>query len=126
MPVYEAPDDDADDAPRQSYNFAPGYYGLVYRADVPDWGAGPRQHKKGEGKSADQDATETPASTAGSQEVRYKLQSMKWGLIPFCRYWGSPSISIPECLILSRNIIDEANAKSPVTQGPSAILTMAR
>jgi hypothetical protein len=33
MPVDEAPDDDS---VRQSYNFAPGYYGLVYRADGPD------------------------------------------------------------------------------------------
>ncbi len=83
MPVYDAPEDDADDAPRQSYNFAPGYHGLVYRADVPDWGAGPRQHKNGEGESTEEDATETSASTTRSQEVRYRLQSMKWGLIPF-------------------------------------------
>ncbi|KAJ2971617.1 hypothetical protein NUW58_g9365 [Xylaria curta] len=49
MPVYEAPGDPDDgvgendaggdyDGPRQSYNFAPGYRGVVYRADVPDWG----------------------------------------------------------------------------------------
>ncbi|KAH7400043.1 hypothetical protein BKA64DRAFT_473379 [Cadophora sp. MPI-SDFR-AT-0126] len=93
MPVYDAPEDDADDAPRQSYNFAPGYYGLVYRADVPDHGAGPRQHKKGEAEheSAEDDGNanaesnqDEPSSSSVSQaSVRYKLQSMKWGLIPF-------------------------------------------
>ena len=62
MPVYDAPPDyddghdgaaanDGHDAgppppsPRQTYNFAPGYHGIVYRADVPDWGAGPRRQR---------------------------------------------------------------------------------
>jgi len=80
MRVDEAPEDDAPDAPRQSYNFAPGYHGIVYRADTPDTGAGPRQHKKGE--------EETGAAEAVEEEydpgpIKYKLQSMKWGLIPF-------------------------------------------
>jgi putative SOS response-associated peptidase YedK len=89
MPVDEAPDDPADDedaedalrqlhAPRQSYNFAPGYYGLVYRADTSDWGAGPRPHSTDDG--------DQPAGTeeqSESKDVHYKLQSMKWGLIPF-------------------------------------------
>lgn len=83
MPVYEAPDDDGDRAPRQSYNFAPGYHGIVYRADTPDWGAGPRNHKKGEGESEEQPAAEVEEEIDEPQEVRYKLQSMKWGLIPF-------------------------------------------
>lgn len=88
MPVAEAPDDEGDQAPRQSYNFAPGYYGIVYRADVPDWGAGPRQHRKGEAddttvSSSSQPAEPTPEEAEGDSEVRYKLQSMKWGLIPF-------------------------------------------
>ncbi|KAH9212536.1 hypothetical protein DL95DRAFT_304145 [Leptodontidium sp. 2 PMI_412] len=83
MPVYDAPADDADDAPRQSYNFAPGYHGLVYRADTPDHGAGSRQHKKGEEEVTEDDANEAPESSAEQGEVRYKLQSMKWGLIPF-------------------------------------------
>jgi hypothetical protein len=45
MPVEEAPDDED---VRQSYNFAPGYHGIVYRADVPDYGAGARHHKHGD------------------------------------------------------------------------------
>jgi putative SOS response-associated peptidase YedK len=72
MPVYEAPDDDGEGGPRQSYNFAPGYHGIVYRADTPDWGSGPRHHDGGE-----------PELEEEQQEIRYKLQSMKWGLIPF-------------------------------------------
>ncbi|KAJ4371105.1 hypothetical protein N0V83_004321 [Neocucurbitaria cava] len=55
MPVEDAPDDDD---VRQSYNFAPGYHGLVYRADGPDYGG-------------------------ATGETKYKLQSMQWGLVPF-------------------------------------------
>ncbi len=131
MPVWEAPDDEGEDAPRQSYNFAPGYHGVVYRADTPDWGAGPRHGEEdrassqGGGEDARQPAvaastaeeeeaqptatspTEedaqqptTASPTEGDEEarqptaasttaddggapVRFKLQSMKWGLVPF-------------------------------------------
>lgn len=88
MSVDEAPEDEDEDAPRQSYNFAPGYHGIVYRADTPDWGSGGRSHGKGGNVEGD-DSTATDAGdgegmddTQG-KEVRYKLQSMKWGLIPF-------------------------------------------
>ncbi|CAD6440263.1 9e6e13ce-4a85-4376-b594-61e473f0c496 [Sclerotinia trifoliorum] len=91
MPVWEAPDDEGIGAPRQSYNFAPGYHGIVYRADVPDWGAGPRLHKEAGADGTEERVTESeaPKTEATEQEehaneaVRYKLQSMKWGLIPF-------------------------------------------
>lgn len=73
MPVYEAPEDAGEGAPRQSYNFAPGYHGIVYRADTPDWGSGPRRH----------DAETETCDEEEQREARYKLQSMKWGLIPF-------------------------------------------
>ncbi|KAI4765619.1 DUF159 domain protein [Aureobasidium sp. EXF-3400] len=73
MPVDD-PDDLNDDASRQTYNFAPGNHGLVYRADVPDSGAGTQPEDK------DKTATVDGAATT---ETRYKLQSMKWGLIPF-------------------------------------------
>jgi putative SOS response-associated peptidase YedK len=82
MPVYDAPDDDGDNVPRQSYNFAPGYHGIVYRADTPYWGAGPRNHQKGDGESEEHPPAEFEES-AEPHEVHYKLQSMKWGLIPF-------------------------------------------
>ncbi|RYP78356.1 hypothetical protein DL771_000541 [Monosporascus sp. 5C6A] len=108
MPVDEAPDDNDGDeaggnnyaagAPRQSYNFAPGYHGIVYRADVPDWGAGPRRHRAaahdrggaapGDGDGGDQHSGDGAEESGGRQRrdgggTRYKLQSMKWGLVPF-------------------------------------------
>ena len=87
MPVHEAPDDDE---ARETYNFAPGNFGLVYRADVPDWGAGGQPRDKHEheapsdtvsGKTATEDAQATQSDKSG--ETRYKLQTMKWGLVPF-------------------------------------------
>lgn len=104
MDVYDAPADEGDGAPRQSYNFAPGYHGIVYRADVPDYGAGPRREAKSKSNKASAtaatagsdtttetekgDASATIADTAdeaqsSEEETQYKLQSMKWGLIPF-------------------------------------------
>lgn len=81
MPVAEAPDDDH---VRETYNFAPGNHGLVYRADVPDYGSGGRPH---DSEQNPEDATNEKdgASTQleDPNETRYKLQSMKWGLIPF-------------------------------------------
>ncbi|KAL8869997.1 MAG: hypothetical protein Q9174_003853, partial [Haloplaca sp. 1 TL-2023] len=81
MPVEEVPDDDD---VRHTYNFAPGNHGLVYRADVPDWGAGGRrQDYHG---SSSQDATDQRkdhAEMEDPKETKYKLQSMKWGLVPF-------------------------------------------
>lgn len=95
MPVDECPDDD--DA-RQTYNFPPGAIGVVYRADVPDWGAGPSsKHAKQKSKSGDEDGEaeikdqikeepkdddEKPSSSYEVKDVHYKLQSMKWGLVP--------------------------------------------
>lgn len=86
MPVDDAPDDEGDAAPRQSYNFAPGYHGVVYRADVPDWGAGPRrQHANSSGEAVKEQHAEDGDSDIASnpKAISYKLQSMKWGLIPF-------------------------------------------
>lgn len=89
MDVDDAPPDDGS---RQSFNFAPGYHGLVYRADVPDWGAGPRQHKKGQETAGEDEAVvEEHSASIDDQDVqetpKNKLQSMKWGafhiLIPY-------------------------------------------
>ena len=80
MPVADAPEDDE---VRQTYNFAPGYHGLVYRADVPDYGAGNRHHgtvEGNEGQSSSANSTDNASpQLEDSQETRYKLQSMKWG-----------------------------------------------
>ncbi len=77
MPVEEAPEDDE---VRQSYNVAPGYHELVYRADVPYYGAGGSRHGNDNGEEgqaeAEEQATELVEET---KETRYKLQSMKWG-----------------------------------------------
>ncbi|KAI9760357.1 MAG: hypothetical protein M1835_000190 [Candelina submexicana] len=81
MPVEEAPDDDD---VRQSYNVAPGYHELVYRADVPYYGAGGSRHSN-ENSEEGQSETEGHAKqlVGDTKETRYKLQSMKWGLVPF-------------------------------------------
>lgn len=79
MPVDDAPEDDQ---LRQTYNFAPGYHGLVYRADVPDYGAGPHRHDHASAGTADGESAPVPAEPA--EETRYKLQAMKWGRCFFC------------------------------------------
>ena len=105
MPSREAPDDDQ---VRQTYNFAPGYHGIVYRADVPDYGAGQRakdggQHDRDKASLQEDEAmNEATAAVENSQMTEeeqlnrvaadvesdpkstgYKLQAMKWGLVPF-------------------------------------------
>lgn len=82
MTIDDLPQDDGSDAPRQSYNFAPGYHGLIFRADTPDWGAGPRHIEHGDDTEADPEKS-TDQTTKSGNHVSYKLQSMKWGLIPF-------------------------------------------
>ncbi len=83
MPVADAPEDDD---VRQTYNFAPGYHGLVYRADVPDHGAGeaPSDIEQTPHEGANETQKRPAVHNADlSGKPRYKLQSMKWGLIPF-------------------------------------------
>ncbi|OAX78341.1 hypothetical protein ACJ72_07352 [Emergomyces africanus] len=81
QPVDEAADDDD---VRQTYNFAPGSYGAVYRADTSDHGGVGSQdddtanHDRLEDQEADGEPAKIP-----ERRTRYKLQSMKWGLIPF-------------------------------------------
>ncbi|KAH6899609.1 hypothetical protein B0T10DRAFT_468189 [Thelonectria olida] len=74
MPVDDAPNDEGDGAPRSSYNFAPGYHGIVYRADASGQASGPHSDNR------EQSNTETPGS--GAVGTKYMLQSMKWGLVP--------------------------------------------
>ncbi|KAK1973968.1 hypothetical protein LZ30DRAFT_609358 [Colletotrichum cereale] len=82
MPVDDAPEDEGQGSPRQTYNFAPGHHGVVYRADVPDRGAGHRHDDKSDER--DQTATEATSNQPGEKDrVRYRMQSMQWGLIPF-------------------------------------------
>lgn len=76
MPVADAPDDDD---VRQTYNFAPGYHGLVYRADVPDHGAGHRYQEHEETSEGATAGTEEATPLEDTEETKYKLQAMKWG-----------------------------------------------
>ena len=77
MPVEEAPEDDE---VRETYNFAPGYHGLIYRADTSDTGA-----RRGEEANAQDDeqpregGLELPTSKGMESGIKYKLQAMKWG-----------------------------------------------
>jgi putative SOS response-associated peptidase YedK len=82
MPVDDAP---KDDELRQSYNFAPGYHGLVYRADGPDYGNKSLDEKDKEQAEAGEGETvnPNPAPSAEEHVTKYKLQAMKWGLVPF-------------------------------------------
>lgn len=80
LEIDDAPEDEGDDTPRNSYNFAPGYHGIVYRANIRDGGSS-HQGTCNEKQQhiAITDSTERGAS---SEQTKYKLQSMKWGLIP--------------------------------------------
>ena len=74
MPVEDAPEDED---VRQTYNFAPGSHGLVYRADVPDYGAGNRsQHQDEDEHQEDEPCVQLDDST----KIKYKLQAMNWGI----------------------------------------------
>lgn len=70
--VGEAPADDGDGAPRQTYNFAPSYDGIVYRADTPELGANFQPVLN----------TDDSHIIHRQHHVRYKLQTMRWGLVP--------------------------------------------
>ena len=82
MPVEEAPDDED---VRQTYNFAPGNHGLVYRADLPDQGSmgSGQDDSTRDAQAQDEEAPEGHGPHESLGETRYKLQSMKWGLVPF-------------------------------------------
>jgi putative SOS response-associated peptidase YedK len=75
MQVDDAPDDE--DA-RETYNFPPGAYGLVYRADVPDQGIPNDDEASNEAGEADK-----KQSSQGPKTYNYHIKVMKWGLIPF-------------------------------------------
>ena len=86
MPVDDAPDDDS---VRQSYNFAPGYHGLVYRAD----------QSSSDQKHPQEDLTRDTSEKgdADAKCTTYKLQAMKWGeLVPTYR-------ALSDALILVRH-----------------------
>ncbi|KAK4171040.1 hypothetical protein QBC36DRAFT_340731 [Triangularia setosa] len=106
LQVDDAPVDEGDSAPRQSYNFAPGYNGVVYRADVGERGAGAQPQGQGSNPSSAPSSLPQPLQQPASPP--YKLQSMKWGLIPF---WTKTSPSYPSTL-KTINCRDDSLAQS--------------
>ncbi|KAI7349080.1 DUF159 domain protein [Hortaea werneckii] len=91
MPANEAPDDESDQV-RQTYNFAPGYHGLIYRADRPDRGGNDEggdsaqdeaEHRSKKAKLSHGGEASDEVDGRATHETKYKLQSAKWGLVPF-------------------------------------------
>lgn len=88
MQVDEAPDDDD---VRETYNFAPGSFGAIYRADIPDHQTrsqrdterGQEQNDNVPDQETQIEEKEKEDNTSSGTHPKYKLQSMKWGLIPF-------------------------------------------
>ncbi|OJD19664.1 hypothetical protein AJ78_00396 [Emergomyces pasteurianus Ep9510] len=81
QPVDEAADDDD---VRQTYNFAPGSYGAVYRADTSDHGGvGSQDDDTANNERLDDQEAQGEPAQIPERRTHYKLQSMKWGLIPF-------------------------------------------
>ena len=94
LPVDDAPDDDV---ARETYNFPPGAFGLVYRADIPDRGVqqeareAPETQTQDPGHEVDGNANEEAdspdhpphSSQTKNGEYKYHLKAMKWGLVPF-------------------------------------------
>src|SRR6202044_3904872 len=58
------------------------YNGLVYRADVPDYGIPNEEHRENQASEEEHDKLHSSPGDRVSDETHYKLQSMKWGLIP--------------------------------------------
>ena len=87
MQIDDAP---GDEEVRETYNFAPGYNGVVYCSDTQG-----RNHHAAREEEHPQEGATTAAqehddeagehrSVENEQKARkYKLQSMKWGLVPF-------------------------------------------
>ncbi|KAL5340470.1 hypothetical protein BJX70DRAFT_108647 [Aspergillus crustosus] len=77
MPVDEAPEDDE---VRETYNFAPGSIGAIYRAYLPDYDTEAQNEKEATEPNPETESTEDETSQS---TTHYKLQGMKWGLVPF-------------------------------------------
>ncbi|KAE8362558.1 DUF159 domain protein [Aspergillus caelatus] len=83
LQVDEAP---SDDEIRETYNFAPGSFGAVYRADIYPSGHGEEQNEDDDSRPHTTSRTQDRAGGKDEQlhsQLHYKIQSMKWGLVPF-------------------------------------------
>lgn len=90
MQVNDAP---GDDQVHETYNFSPGYNGVVYCADPRERNHGATRENEGDEtvtekaqeeirEQKDRDNTQYH-SLKDERTTKYKLQSMRWGLIPF-------------------------------------------
>lgn len=91
MQVDDAP---GDEEVRETYNFAPGYNGVVYCAEPQNRSHHATREEGQEGNTGNpqeeavpqEHETENPEHDDLGEEPKktgYKLQSMKWGLVPF-------------------------------------------
>ena len=84
MQVDSAP---GDDEVRETYNFAPGYNGIVYCADSHNKSHDTLREEEGADNATTEKATqENPQEDHdddNGKKTGYKLKSMRWGLIPF-------------------------------------------
>ncbi|OGM46957.1 DUF159 domain protein [Aspergillus bombycis] len=89
LQVDEAP---SDDDVRETYNFAPGSFGAVYRTDIYSSGHNGEQHEDDDDDDDDDSGSHTTSPAQNKTEdkdeqtlpkLKYKIQSMKWGLVPF-------------------------------------------
>lgn len=95
MPVDDAPQDDE---ARETYNFPPGAYGLVYRAEVPDHGLRDTDEPEASqsGRQDTQEPQEYPEPQSNEPKpYKYEIKVMKWGLIPF---WTKRSPDYPSMM----------------------------
>lgn len=91
--ITDAPNDGGVDAPNQSYNFAPGNCGIVCTADAPcsTSGSGSNGHRAQQGETSRAD--EINPRRYSAEAVGYRLQSMKWGVIPSWSKQNPPTTS---------------------------------
>ncbi|KAK5946827.1 hypothetical protein PMZ80_000971 [Knufia obscura] len=93
MQVDNAPEDDE---ARETYNFPPGAYGLVYRAEVPDSGLRDDEETPAEvneqtdaptavqeDRTGEDETSQEDQATGDKKHFNYEIKVMKWGLIPF-------------------------------------------
>lgn len=89
LAVGDTPDDQGEDGPRQSFNFAPGYRGITVRADTSGLYPAPQSQSRTAHVSAvitvsrPSDITEASSPTTDAIRDEYIMQTMQWGLIPF-------------------------------------------
>ncbi|KAE8383506.1 hypothetical protein BDV26DRAFT_287352 [Aspergillus bertholletiae] len=90
LQVDEAPSDEDEDEIRETYNFAPGNFGAVYRVDIDHIETG-YENENDDNASGPNMATLADTNDDGDRgeneqsrrrPLRFKIQGMKWGLVP--------------------------------------------